>query len=144
MTVGGLSGSKLGWQQITAWFQIVVHVIWKEKISNSSQVKHLEIPVLPSQGDRESHLKAWQGPYQGLDIPQKQLSNTESRESVHPTQWGPVWTVWRESNSSKETIRIFLEKLKDSVCRSSNNVSDPSHHPYVVSRCASQLPFTPH
>ena len=109
MSVGGLSGSKLGWRQTTVGLISDNGACYlKIKISNASQVKHLEIPVLSSQNERESHLKAWWGPYQGLHIPQKQLSNTKSPESAHPTQPGPLWTVWRERISSKETMIFFF------------------------------------
>lgn len=55
MSVGGLSGSKLGWQQTTAGLISDNGACYlKIKISNVSQVKHLEIPVLSSQDERES------------------------------------------------------------------------------------------
>ena len=56
MSVGGLSGSKLGWQQTTAGLisDNGACYLKKIKISNVSQVKHLEIPVLSSQDERES------------------------------------------------------------------------------------------
>ena len=55
MSVGGLSGLKLGWQQTTAGLISDNGACYlKIKISNVSQVKHLEIPVLSSQDERES------------------------------------------------------------------------------------------
>lgn len=71
---------------------------------NSSQVKHLEIPDLSSQGDRDSRLKTWWGLYQGFDIPQKQFGNTKSCESAQPNQPGLIWTILTERNCPKETI----------------------------------------
>lgn len=57
MTVGGLSGSKLGWQPNDSLISDNGTSLFKNKISNSSQVKQLEIPDLSFQGDIESHLK---------------------------------------------------------------------------------------